>query len=276
MQKKYIIKQRDLQRDLIDYTEYSNSELSYARKDEEVLSEVKKYIEENDNIDTQEIINRIFPLDEPHVFISHKSEFASHAIRLANILYDKFHIVSFIDSQVWHHIDDVSEMINHKVSKIREHGNTITYSRKSTSIVASNMFAMLSSSLFEVMDCSDGFIYIDSNNEEQPEKINRGNAKSLNTQSPWLFLEITYASKLRKKMHVRPKILAEDAMVIKSTAGNESLSERRSVSFDYSKEIIDSKEIASLSRVLRTPRNFVHPLFNLDRIYSELDRDLFR
>lgn len=276
MQKKYIIKQRDLQQDLLDYTAYSNSELSYARKDDDVLSEVKKYIDENDNIDTQEIINRIFPLDEPHVFISHKSEFSSHAIRLANILYDKFHIISFIDSQVWHHIDDVSEMINHKVSKIREDGNTITYSHKSTSIVASNMFAMLSSSLFEVMDCSDGFIYIDSNNEEQPEKINRGNAKSLKTQSPWLFLEITYASKLRKKMHVRPKILAEDAMVIKSTAGNESFSERRRVSFDYSKEIIDSKEIASLSRVLRTQRNYLHPLFNLDRIYSELDRDLFR
>lgn len=276
MQKKYIIKQKNLQQDLLDYTDYSNSKLSYAKKDEDVLLEVRRYIEDNESIDTQEIINRIFPLDEPHIFISHKSEFASHAIRLANILYDKFSIVSFIDSQVWHHIDDVSEMINHKVSKIREDGNTVTYSHKSTSIVASNMFAMLSSSLFEVMDCSDGFIYIDSNNEEHLEKINKVNAKNLKTQSPWLFLEITYASKLRKKMHVRPKLLAEDAIVIKSTAGTESFSERRKVSFEYSKEIIDSKEISSLSRVLGAQKNYVHPLFNLDRFYAELDRDLFR
>ena len=119
MQKKYIIKQKNLQQDLLDYTDYSNSKLSYAKKDEDVLLEVRRYIEDNESIDTQEIINRIFPLDEPHIFISHKSEFASHAIRLANILYDKFSIVSFIDSQVWHHIDDVSEMINHNVSKIR-------------------------------------------------------------------------------------------------------------------------------------------------------------
>lgn len=276
MQKKYIIKQRNLQQDLMHYTQYSDSELSYAKKNEDVISEVKRYIDENDKIDTQEIMNKIFPLDEPHMFISHKSEFASHAIRLANILYDKFHIVSFIDSQVWHHIDDVSEMINHKVSKIREDGNTITYNHKSTSIVASNMFAMLSSSLFDVMDCSDGFIYIDSNNEEQSEKINRENARNLRTQSPWIFLEMTYASKLRKKMHVRPDILAEDAMVIKSTAGTEDYSERRRVSFEYSREIIDSKYISSLNSILSMQGNYIHPLFNLDRIYRELDRDLFR
>jgi len=276
MQKKYIIKQNNLQQDLINYSSYGDIKLPYVKKSEDVLQEVKKYIDENESIDTQEIISRIFPLNEPHIFISHKSEHASHAIRLANILYDKFHIVSFIDSQVWHHIDEVSKMINNKVSKIREDDNIITYSHKSTNIVASNMFAMLSSSLFEVMDCSDGFIYIDSNEEENLEKINRGNAKNLQTKSPWLFLEITYASKLRKKMHSRSDILAEDSASIIKNTGMENYSETRKISFEYSKEIIDSKEISSLSSVLSWQKNNNQPLVNLDKIYDELDRDLVR
>jgi len=269
MQKKYIINQDDLERDLIDYTKYSDSEITYAKKNSDVISEIREYINTNDRIDANKIMQKIFPINEPHVFISHKSEHSGHAIRLANIIYDKFKIVSFIDSQVWHHIDDVSNMINKKVSKIREDGDTITFSHKSASIVASNMFAMLSSSLFEVMDCSDGFIYIDSNRENQIDKIEKGKTEDLKTKSPWIFLEMTYASKLRKKMHKRPIIglMMESAS---ASTGLESYSEPKKIEFDYSKEIIDSVKIETISDVLAM-KNHHHPLLNLDNIYKLLD-----
>ncbi|HHR6016711.1 TPA: hypothetical protein ACS7Z7_000313 [Providencia alcalifaciens] len=266
MQKKYIIKQDDLQNDLITYTKYSDSELTYAKKNADVILEIKEYIESNDKINANEIMMKIFPVNEPHIFISHKSEHSSHAIRLANIIYEKFKIVSFIDSQVWHHIDDVSNMINQKVSKIREDGNTTIYNHKSTSIVASNMFAMLSSSLFEVMDCSDGFIYIDSNSQSEIDEIEKGKTENLKTKSPWIFLEMTYASKLRKKMHKRPHF--ND--VLKESSGLESLSESVEIEFDYSKEIIDSVRINTISDVLRMEA-LNHPLYNLDEIYKLLD-----
>jgi len=271
MQKKYIIHQDNLNTDLLGYYSYSDSQLTYAKKSDDVLNEVRDYVSKNERIDTNEIMKRMFPIDDPHIFISHKSEHASDAIRLANVLYDKFNIISFIDSQVWHHIDEVSNIINNKISKIREIGDTITYSHKSTSIVASNMFAMLSSSLFEVMDCSDGFIYIDSNKNKQIDEIDKGNVKSLKTQSPWLFLEMTYASKLRKKMHKRPSMrLAEDAM-LKGRVGIESLSTRQKIEFDYSKEIIESVTISSIKNAISLPRNNSHPLYNLDNIYRVLD-----
>lgn len=270
MQKKYIINQSDLHRDLQNHVNYSDTELTYAKKNAEVISEIRNYIQENDKIDTTVIMNRIFPVTKPHLFISHKSEFASQAIRLANILYEKFNIISFIDSQIWHHIDDVSEMINHKVSKIRQDGNIITYNHKNTSIVASNMFAMLSSSLFETMDCSDGFIYINSYNKSSIDKIEKENAKNLKTQSPWIFLEMTYADKLRKKKHKRPKMIAEDA-IIKGSMGLESHSTATEIEFEYSKDIIDSVSVYSISSILSMEKNHLHPLHNLDNIYQKLD-----
>lgn len=269
MQKKYIISQANLQRDLFNFGEYNDNEVEYAKKDVDILLDVKKYIDNNNKINTQEIMKMIFPINVPHLFISHKSEFASDAIRLANVLYDKFNIVSFIDSQVWHHIDDVGNMINQKVSKIREGGFSTTYNHRSANIVASNMFAMLSSSLFEVMDCSDGFIYIDSNNN-LVDTLEKDKATGLKTQSPWIFLEMIYASKLRKKMHVRPRIMAEDGM-FKSKVGAESRSIEDRVSFHYSADIIDSIEVSSFSDILNMPRNQSHPLLNLDNIYNKLD-----
>lgn len=270
MQKKYIIKQDNLKNDLLNYTKYSDSEITYAKKNSDVISEIREYINTNDRIDANEIMQKMFPINEPHIFISHKSENSSHAIRLANIIYDKFKIVSFIDSQVWLHIDDVSDMINKKVSKIREDSGTIVYRHKSTSIVASNMFAMLSSSLFEVMDCSDGFIYIDSNDESQADKIEKDKTADLKTKSPWIFLEMTYASKLRKKMHKRPVDFAKDSLMESTSAGLEAYSEPKEIEFDYSKEIIDSVKIETISDVLNM-ENHHHPLSNLDNIYELLD-----
>lgn len=82
-----------------------------------LITEIKNYIKDNDVINTETIINKLFPTKTPHLFISHKSEDAKEAITLANILHSKFGIESFIDSQVWHHINDIQKILDDEFSK---------------------------------------------------------------------------------------------------------------------------------------------------------------
>jgi hypothetical protein len=124
MQKKYTIKLEQLRIDLDDYIRYNtvpSDKLIYgginANDRDELINEITDYIKHNDAINTETIIGKLFPTQTPHLFISHKSEDAQKAITLANILYSKFGIKSFIDSQVWHHINDIQKILDEEFSK---------------------------------------------------------------------------------------------------------------------------------------------------------------
>lgn len=277
MQKKYQINLSSLEVDLscFNTSTYSDQCISYAKKNDKVKSEIKQYIDENNKLDAEKIMSMMFPKYTSHLFISHKSEHANTAIKLANILYEKYRIISFIDSQVWHHIDMVKQMINDKVSKVKEDGGIKTYNHTRANIVASNVFAMLSASLFKVMDEADGFIYIDSQEpfDNSHHDINKTDIDSLKTKSPWLFLETTYAGMLRKKMHKRPTLTEAKQYVIKAHIGQEARSDEKDIEFEYTASIIDAVNISSIGSALHIENTSGHPLLCLDQIYAELDKN---
>lgn len=268
MHKSYVIRKDRLAEDIKHYTHYSDTKLSYAKKSEDVLSEIKRYIDENDDLDAKVIMELMFQTDTPHLFISHKSQNSNQAIRLANILFEEYKIKSFIDSQVWQHIDVVGKMINDKTSILEESGGTTTYNHTSANIVASNMFSMLSVALLETMDRSDGYLYIDSNIDDG-EKLSYNNIKTLKTKSPWLFLEATYASTLRQRKQVRPKI-NYDSQPMTESAGIEKFN-RSEASFNYEVSIGEATHIDSLYSSLGFKGRASHPLYYLDMIYKHLD-----
>ena len=146
MQKKYTIKLEQLRTDLDDYKKsrfVHSDKLMYdginVNDRDRLITEIKNYIKDNDVINTETIINKLFPTKTPHLFISHKSEDAKEAIALANILHSKFGIESFIDSQVWHHINDIQKILDEEFSKKSEN----LYDYKKSNIVSSNIFSML-------------------------------------------------------------------------------------------------------------------------------------
>lgn len=266
MQKSYIINSNALSKELDEYSEYSDTKLSYTKKND-VLSEIQTYIDNNDEINANFIMKLMFPKDRPHLFLSHKSQNASQAIRLANILYNKYEITSFIDSQVWQHIDIVSDMINYKTSLINDKNGRKTYSHRSANIVSSNLFSMLSVSLLETMDISDGYIYIDSNQDEK-DNLSIDNIKELQTKSPWLFLEAKYASNIRIRSHPRP-IPTYD-----SKPTNESRQQakiEKSPSFSYKMCIGEATTLNSLCNIFDYNWKASSPLEYLDWMYNLFD-----
>jgi len=268
MHKSYVIKKESLARDLFHYDSYSDEKISYAKKSDDVLIEIKDYIESNEEIDAKKIMGLMFPADTPHLFISHKSQNANQAIRLANILHSEYKIKSFIDSQVWQHIDVIGKMINDKTSIMEVRDSKTIYNYKSADIVASNMFSMLSVALLETMDSSDGYLYIDSNDYDN-NKISSDNINQLITKSPWLFLEARYASMLRSKKQKRPKI-TNDSYPMNESAGIEEL-RKSGTSFSYEFPIGEAVHLDSLYNAFDFKGRADHPLKYLDLIYNNLD-----
>ncbi|WP_220384600.1 hypothetical protein, partial [Klebsiella pneumoniae] len=89
MQKKYTIKLEQLRTDLDDYKKsrfVHSDKLMYdginVNDRDRLITEIKNYIKDNDVINTETIINKLFPTKTPHLFISHKSEDAKEAITL--------------------------------------------------------------------------------------------------------------------------------------------------------------------------------------------------
>lgn len=276
MQKKYTIKLEQLRIDLDDYIRYNTvplDKLIYgginANDRDELINEITDYIKHNDAINTETIIGKLFPTQTPHLFISHKSEDAQKAITLANILYSKFGIKSFIDSQVWHHINDIQKILDEEFSKKSEN----LYDYKKSNIISSNIFSMLSSSLYKTIDDSDGFIYIDRNNEHGDIRISKSNMVSIKTESPWIYLENIYTNSLRIKKHNRERILLEKAGFNNYAADSQvSTESRKEPKFIYSTSLVNAVEIKSLKNALNTQydKNNHHPLEGLDYFYNQL------
>jgi len=276
MHKKFHIELESLKRDLEEYSEsyrFSSEKLTYGsisvNDRESVKQSIIDYVKENAEIDTEKMIGEVFPNFTPHLFISHKSQDAGLAIKLANILFHKYDILSFIDSQVWHHINDIQKILDEEFSKKSEG----LYDYRKSNIVSSNIFAMLSSSLYKTIDDSDGFIFIDRAPNPDPDKINHSSISKINTESPWIYLENIYSNLIRKKMHNRSQImiaksglekLAEDAIV--------STESRKEPKFAYTAENVDSRTIHSITQVLNAQyeKSQKHPLEGLDFVYSLL------
>lgn len=274
MQKKYTIKLEQLRSDLDNYKKSSfvhSDKLMYdginVNDRDRLITEIKNYIKDNDVINTETIINKLFPTKTPHLFISHKSEDAKEAITLANILHSKFGIESFIDSQVWHHINDIQKILDDEFSKKREN----LYDYKKCNIVSSNIFSMLSSSLYRTIDDSDGFIYIDRNDAHEDIGMSKSNMVNIKTESPWIYLENIYTNSLRIKQHNRKKIMLEKAGLNNYAADSQvSTESRKEPKFIYSTDLVDAVEIKSLNNAFNVQydKTKKHPLEGLDYFYS--------
>jgi len=276
MQKKFHIELESLQKDLENYnlsSLFSSEKLTYGSisvNDREIVKKtIITYVEENEEIDTEKLIGEVFPKFTPHLFISHKSQDAGLAIKLANILYYKYNILSFIDSQVWHHINDIQKILDEEFSKKSEG----LYDYRKSNIVSSNIFAMLASSLYRTIDDSDGFIFIDRSTISDITKINQKTISQISTESPWIYLENIYSNLIRKKSHSRiPAILAKAGMEKLAEDAEIATESRREPAFIYTAENVDSKTIQSITQVLNATyeKNNKHPLEGLDFIYGIL------
>ena len=122
-------------------------------------------------------------------FISHAHGDEKEAKRLANWLYTKFNMTSFIDSQIWGSADSLQSYIDDRIRQRTK--KDITY--KQTQDSSAHVHAMLSMALMDAIDKSNFFIFIESNQSLRP-------FESGVTNSPWLFEEIFIANHIRRSV----------------------------------------------------------------------------
>ncbi|MGK3191556.1 hypothetical protein [Enterobacter soli] len=227
----------------------------------------------NGEISAKTLADSLFPDSEPHIFISHSSKDVNLAIRLANTLYEKYDIISFIDSQLWGHIDYALKEMHEKHCKIP--GSSSYYYGKSNNLL-SHMHAILSMALMRVMDNADGVIFIESGNSIYQymgeDTINPRDAieKKSETLSPWISSEVNFANNLRSKGHKDRRWMIKAGMESYSlNKGNERLAE------DAMPSIIHDIDLSEFIKI--TDRGFNNSLSlekrgvinNLDGIYSK-------
>lgn len=177
----------DVQKVLFQYSP-NNKELKSPLKLELERSkdEILNYISSSYEYSYQDIKKKFYkPLEDRPIFISHSHNDRSLAISLANFLWDKARIKSFIDSEVWEYRDSIIDALNQRFNSPEK--NTLDYEQ--TIDICTHLTGILTSVLIEQIDLSDSVFFLSTENSQ----------KNNETNSSWIFLENYITNFLRKK-----------------------------------------------------------------------------
>lgn len=260
------------------FDHFEDSHLAYMSKVDEERLDRMIFDAANGKINADEIIKAYFPSMTPHIFISHSSKDKKPAIKFANYLFYTYGITSFIDSQIWGHINHAIKILNNKYSKIKEDGNSITYNHRKANIISSNIYAMLTIALINTMDNSDSLILLESDNSVGGDKydVEKVLDCTYETESPWIYSEVNFSRLLRPKQHDRPDLLAYDgseSFVAHEKRGQISLEEQ--ASFVYPADLehmlsVTERNLLKIKDIYPTG----HTMINLDKIYELFENRL--
>ena len=190
-----------LKLDDIDNVEFLKSRFkrfNYINKGKELFESFRNdikykldsFILEDGTINGTAMQRNWFPQIEADIFISHSHKDEELALALAGWLYEKFEIISFIDSCVWGYSNELLKIIDKRYC-LKEDGYYDYNMRNfSTSIV----HMMLSTALTMMIDNTESIFLLNTNNS-----INTSSFIKESTNSPWLYSEITISKLIQKK-----------------------------------------------------------------------------
>lgn len=162
----------------------------YKRVKKCVLSNLEEIIKD-DIIDGDKIQNMWFPDEvfnkENFVFISHSHNDEETAIKLAGYLYEKFEILSFIDSCVWRNMDNLNKQLNSCTKD--KYNNCYGCKCSEFSYNISHVHMMLASALMKMIDKCECMFFLNTSSS-----INLSDK----TESPWIYYELNIASIIQK------------------------------------------------------------------------------
>lgn len=227
----------------------------------------------------RDLLDNWFPESGCHIFISHSHADRNVAISIANELYSRFGIKSFIDSEFWGFVDDAIHEINTFHSKVNGRDDLLEYNKSMR--VASNFYLMLSNALTDGIYNSDSCFFIKTDNS-LPLQAD-GSEKDEGTLSPWIYTEINYTSTVALTPHPdRPKpIILEKASKNFSLEGFENYTADRAIQIAYRpkrEHMVKVDEGAVITTIFGSPKTKEedrdnNTIFNdLDKIYARFLR----
>ena len=207
------------------------------KRQEKIVDTFNEVLLSDGKIDADKIIEEWFPSGQYHVFISHSHKDLELAEQLANWLYEKFKLTSFLDSHVWGYANNLLKDLNEKYAR---HGEE-TYAYEPAISNAAHVYLMLSTALAEAIDKSECLFFINTENALENMQIKGSQAES-RTASPWIMHELKTSAMIRRRYSSdREESLLE-------SAGLESLEKSASFSFSVPTEHLLKLDKSNLSK----------------------------
>lgn len=154
-----------------------------------------------DAIDAESVSALMFPRGAPDVFLSHSYLDRAYAVELAAKMRG-LGLNVFIDSEVWGSVYDLLRKIDHKFCWDEQ---TQAYSYEKRNRSTAHIYMILNSALQHMIDRSEAFIFVASNNslviEGTKSEIN--NLDGEKTASSWIHSELVFSSMVRRNVPER-------------------------------------------------------------------------
>lgn len=182
----------------------SSGRSDFENRQKLVECDLKKFTNPDGSLQAEEIINSWFPSMNADIFVSHSHKDEDLVLGLAGWLKKNFGLTTFIDSVVWGYSDTLLKIIDNKYCK-NKGSSTYNYEKRNRS--TSHVHMMLSTALMQMIDRCEMFLFIETHNSfELLEYFN----SSGETESPWIYSELSLVSKLRENEPEHIQEITED------------------------------------------------------------------
>lgn len=180
-------------KDLIDtgkeiFTDYSDK----------ISTSLSTFIKPNGHLDARLLQGEWFPEVKADIFISHSRRDQELAIAFSGFLKKVFGLDAFVDSTIWHNVEDLQEEVDAPLWN--PESETYNYKRRNQSTAYVHM--LLSTALTKMIDNSEAIFFLSTPNSLR--SIGR-----LSTSSAWIYHELFTANYLRMKYPSRNRELSQ-------------------------------------------------------------------
>lgn len=176
-----------------------------------IKTDINSFVLKNGHIDGTQLTQNWFPSVKADIFLSHSHKDIEKVKGLAGWLYEKFHLVSFIDSCVWGYCDELLKTVDDEYCW-QPQSKTYNYTKRN--YTTSHIHIMLASALTEMIDQCECAIFYNTPNSisvhSELEKVQE--TKSDVTLSPWIYHELSVLSTIKRRKPERKHIIHSDSI----------------------------------------------------------------
>nr|WP_295836334.1 hypothetical protein [uncultured Azospirillum sp.] len=162
-----------------------------------VKGRLDEFRDANGILRAKDIVDDLFPMIDSDVFISHSHEDESLAVGFSGWLKSEFGILSFVDSLIWEHSDNILKEIDGKhCVKERDNKGNIVYNYNARNKSTGHVHAMVLNALVGMIDRCECLIFLNTDHSFKPSDYISGKGS---TKSPWIYSEIAMARTIRQR-----------------------------------------------------------------------------